>query len=167
MDPYQLRVLQGILVYLYGLHSCPNQKFFKIEGASWQEILIHCICCWILERSWPYLYNSIKYFWRHCLVKNLHKKTSVYFPIDGVSGDINAWLCACIMAMSTIFCLVVCVHIIICSGPWFIQVNQKTSPMPLLVSPSLYFDSCTLMIWSNHLYSLTLVWWFFPVVLKH
>ena len=34
LDPSQLHLLQGILVYLCGLQSCQNYKFFKIEGAS-------------------------------------------------------------------------------------------------------------------------------------
>ena len=39
LEPFQLSLLQVLLVYLYGLQSCQNYKFFKIEGASHQEIL--------------------------------------------------------------------------------------------------------------------------------
>ena len=39
LDPFQLCLLQGMLVYLYGLQLCENYKISKIEGASRQEIL--------------------------------------------------------------------------------------------------------------------------------
>ena len=36
LDPFQLSLLQGTLVYLYKLQSWQNKKFLKIEGASRQ-----------------------------------------------------------------------------------------------------------------------------------
>ena len=56
LDLFQLRLLQGILVYLYELHLCENHKFFKIESASRQEIHRYLMCLMNATNSyttWP------------------------------------------------------------------------------------------------------------------